>query len=282
MKIKERYIDPFTDFGFKKLFGSEPNKDLLIDFLNELLKGQKLIKDLTYAKNEHLGKTSEYRKAIFDLYCENENGEKFIIELQKVKQQYFKDRSIYYATFPIQEQAPEGEYWNYQLKEVYTIGIMDFSFNDTHPEQFQHEVKLIEIKTKEVFYDKLTFIYLEMSKFNKEEQVLETHFDKWLYLLKNLNKFREIPVVLQERIFRKVFEIAEVANLNEEEMRTYEASLKDKRDWKNALDTALFEQKIEMVKQMNTENISLETISRVAQLSIEEIKKILKAEYGKS
>jgi len=130
MAIKERYIDPFTDFGFKrppprKLFGSEPHKDLLIDFLNQLLKGQKHIQNLTYSKNEHLGKTDEYRKAVFDLYCENEKGEKFIIELQKVKQQYFKDRSIYYSTFPIQEQAPGGEYWNYQLKEIYTIGIMD-------------------------------------------------------------------------------------------------------------------------------------------------------------
>ncbi len=125
MIIKERYIDPFTDFGFKRLFGSEPNKDLLIDFLNQLLKGKKHIQNLIYSKNEHLGKTDEYRKAIFDLYCENENGKKFIIELQKVKQQYFKDRSIYYATFPIQEQAPEGKNWNYQLKEVYTVGIMD-------------------------------------------------------------------------------------------------------------------------------------------------------------
>src|SRR5690606_683533 len=132
-----------------------------------------------------------------DLYCENERGEKFIIELQKVKQQYFKDRSIYYSTFPIQEQAPEGEYWNYQLKEVYTIGIMDFSFDNTHPEQFQHEVKLIETKTKEIFYEKLTFIYLEMPKFNKNEDELVSHFDKWLYLLKNLHKFTKIPSVLQ-------------------------------------------------------------------------------------
>jgi len=241
MKIKERFLDPFSDFGFKKLFGEEPNKDLLIDFLNELLKGRKQIKELTYSKNEHLGKTQEYRKAIFDLFCENENGEKFIIELQKVKQQYFKDRSIYYSTFPIQEQAPEGEYWNYQLKEVYTVGIMDFAFDDSHPGQFQHEVKLIETTTKEVFYDKLTFIYLEMPKFVKKETELATHYDKWLYLLKNLNQFREIPSILQERIFRKVFDIAEVSKLSEEDMKTYEASLKYKRDWKNALDTILEE-----------------------------------------
>lgn len=241
MKIKERFIDPFTDFGFKKLFGSEPNKDLLIDFLNELLKGKKHIKHLAYSKNEHLGKTVDYRKAIFDLYCESENGEKFIIELQRVKQQYFRDRSIYYATFPIQEQAPEGAYWNYQLKEVYTIGIMDFLFDDTPADQFRHEIKLMETSTKKVFYDKLTFIYLEMPKFEKGDTELTSRFDRWMYLLKNLNNFTEIPSVLQERIFRKVFDIAEVSKLNNEEMKTYEASLKYKRDWKNALDTALDE-----------------------------------------
>jgi predicted transposase/invertase (TIGR01784 family) len=105
----EKFINPFTDFGFKKLFGEEINKDLLIDFLNELLKGKTEIKNLTYLKTEQLGASALDRKAIFDLYCENEKGEKFIVELQKVRQEYFKDRSIYYATFPIQEQAIRGD-----------------------------------------------------------------------------------------------------------------------------------------------------------------------------
>lgn len=131
----ERYIDLFTDFGFKKLFGSALNAGLLVDFLNELLKGKKKIKQLTYPKNEQLGKTHDYRKAVFDVYCESENGEKFIIELQRIKQKFFKDRSFYYATFPVQEQAPQGEGWKYALKEVYTIGIMDFTFDHTHPDQ---------------------------------------------------------------------------------------------------------------------------------------------------
>ncbi len=305
MAILERYIDPFTDFGFKKLFGSEPHKDLLIHFLNELLKGQKHIKDLSYSKNEHLGKTDEYRKAIFDLYCIGKNGERFIIELQKVKQLYFKDRSLYYATFPIQEQAPGGEIWNYQLKEIYAIGILDFAFHDSHPNQFKHEVKLIETTTKEVFYDKLTLIYLEMPKFRMREAELETPFDKWMYLLRNLSSFNAIPAVLQERIFRKVFEIAEVANLNAEEMNLYESSLKDKRDWKNAIDTATDEARkkgleeglqegkragmkegkkeglkeglkegekkraIEIARKMKEEGIPAEVIAKITGLSIE-------------
>src|SRR5271157_4820409 len=94
--FKEKYINPFTDFGFKRLFGEEPNKDLLIDFLNELLKEEQgIIKELTYLKSEQLGRTESDRKAIFDLYCENDRGEKFIVELQKTKQKFFKDRTLY-------------------------------------------------------------------------------------------------------------------------------------------------------------------------------------------
>jgi predicted transposase/invertase (TIGR01784 family) len=123
MASKEKYINPFTDFGFKKIFGSEYNKELLIDFLNQVLGERERIQDLTYMNTENQGKTQWDRKAVFDLYCENERGEKFIIELQNVAQLYFKDRSIFYASFPIQEQASKGKDWDYYLKAVYTIGI---------------------------------------------------------------------------------------------------------------------------------------------------------------
>ncbi len=90
----EKYINPFTDYGFKKLFGEEPNKDVLKDFLNELLRDQnESIVELTYLKNEQLGNTESDRRAIFDLYCENDKGEKFIVEMQKTKQNFFKDRT---------------------------------------------------------------------------------------------------------------------------------------------------------------------------------------------
>ncbi len=129
LPTREKYLNPFTDYGFKKLFGEPVNKNLLLDFLNELLREEQgEITDLTYLKNEHLGSSEVDRKAIFDLYCENERGEKFIVELQKTKQNFFKDRSLYYATFPIQEQAERGD-WNYQLKAVYTVAILDFVFD---------------------------------------------------------------------------------------------------------------------------------------------------------
>ncbi|HSI90949.1 MAG TPA: Rpn family recombination-promoting nuclease/putative transposase, partial [Adhaeribacter sp.] len=231
-EFAEKYINPFTDFGFKKLFGEEPNKELLLDFLNVLLKEEQgEIIDLTYLKSEHLGTGELDRKAIFDLYCENEKGEKFIVELQKTKQNFFKDRTVYYSTFPIREQAKRAD-WNYELKAVYTIAILDFVFDeDKHdPAKLRYDIKLTDTETKAVFYDKLTFIYLEMPKFNKTVEELESRFDKWLYVLRNLNRLDKVPEKLRERVFEKLFETAEIARFTPDQIRSYEDSLKYYRD----------------------------------------------------
>ena len=96
---EERYISLLTDFGFKRIFGTAPNKDLLINFLNSLFDGKQVIKDVKYLNTEHFGDNTSARKAIFDVYCEGEDGEKFIVEMQNAYQDFFKDRSLFYSTF---------------------------------------------------------------------------------------------------------------------------------------------------------------------------------------
>lgn len=234
--IYERYVNFYTDFAFKKLFGTEVNKELLISFLNALLHGREEISDITYLNTEHLG-TQEYdRRAVFDVYCTNEKGEHFLVEMQKGEQQFFKDRSIYYSTFAIREQAPRGE-WNYGLKGIYTIGILNFCFNKMS-NGYYHEVKLVDLGTKEVFYDKLTFIYLEMPKFTKREDELGTLFDKWLYAIRNLASLMDRPRALQEKVFTHLFEAAEIAKFDRKERYEYEESLKAYRDWFSVMETA--------------------------------------------
>ncbi len=119
---KEKYINPFTDYGFKRLFGEDPNKDLLLDFLNELLREEEgKIMELSYLPTESLPISVGERKAVFDIYCTNEKEEKFIVEMQKAEQKFFKDRTVFYSTFPIQQQARnKGRNWNFELKNVYT------------------------------------------------------------------------------------------------------------------------------------------------------------------
>ncbi|MCB0514653.1 MAG: PD-(D/E)XK nuclease family transposase [Bacteroidetes bacterium] len=273
-EFKEKYINPFTDYGFKRLFGEEPNKNLLLDFLNELLKKEEgTITNLTYLKNEKLEKLAVDKRAIFDLYCTNQKGENFIVELQKTKQKFFKDRTIYYSTFPIQEQAIKGSDWNFKLAKIYTIAILDFVFDEDKNQlnKFRYDVKLTEQETKKVFYDKLTFIYLEMPKFNKKVEELDTKFDKWLYVIKNLHKLDRIPENLRESIFLQLFNTAEISKFSREEYQNYEDSLKYYRDLKNSLETAREEKTIEIAKNGLKEGYPIEMISKMTGLSEQEI-----------
>lgn len=234
-----RYINPYTDYGFKYLFGTEPNKEFTLAFINALLQGREVIKSLTLLPLEQLGDTQEDRRAVFDVYCENEQGDKIIIEMQKADQQYFKDRSIYYSSFPIRQQGVKGR-WRFGLKAVYTIGILDFVFDEdkNDEEYYHHVVQLMDVEKKEVFYDNLTYIYLEMPKFKKTEEELESLVDKWLYALKNLPRLLERPKALQERIFKKFFDVAEVAALTKEDYFRYVESEQVYYDLDGAFRTA--------------------------------------------
>ncbi|HRN57956.1 MAG TPA: Rpn family recombination-promoting nuclease/putative transposase [Agriterribacter sp.] len=226
-----RFIDPLTDFGFKRIFGSEPNKDLLIAFLNELFRGRKIIKDLVYNPQENNGPAKHYRKIIFDLTCTGGDGETFIIEMQRAEQQYFSDRAVYYTASRLYEQGPKGEKdWDYKLKEVYLIALMDFNLDSTPPEKYLHRVRLAEEETGQTFYNKLGFIFLELPNFNRREKDIRTDLERWLYVLRNMSKFQKIPVILHKRIFQKLFHISEVANLKKEEYMSYERALMDKWD----------------------------------------------------
>lgn len=276
-KVKAKYLNPFTDFGFKKIFGEEASKPLLLDFLNALLPSHDKIVDLSFKNNEQLGQTELDRKAIYDIYCENEKGEKFIVELQKAKQNYFKERTIYYSTFPIREQAEKGE-WNYNLKAVYCIGILDFTFDDYETELEKNEVvHTIKLKNQhgKTFYDKLTFIYLEMPNFKQTENQLETRLDKWLYFIKHLEDFQSIPSIIADDVFNQAFEKAELAKFDQTELANYENSLKIYRDLKSVIDTAYdegkLEGKLEMARTMKLEKEPIDKIIRYTGLTKEQI-----------
>ncbi|MBB3839646.1 putative transposase/invertase (TIGR01784 family) [Runella defluvii] len=278
--MKSRYINPFTDFGFKKLFGEEASKPMLIDFLNALLSQTNKIVDLNFKNTEQLGQTDTDRKVIYDIYCENESGEKFIVELQKAKQNYFKERTIYYSTFPIREQAEKGE-WNYNLKSVYCIGILDFTFDDyeNEPEK-SHVVHTIKLKNQngKIFYDKLTYIYLEMPNFKKREHELNSRLDKWLFFIRHLEDFQTIPAIFSDEIFTQAFEKAELAKFGQAELDSYENSLKNYRDLKGVIDTAFDDGKMErskeIAKALKQNGVLIDIIIKSTGLTQEEVDKL--------
>jgi predicted transposase/invertase (TIGR01784 family) len=225
------FINPFTDFGFKKIFGEEASKPHLIDFLNALLPDEAKVADLSFKNLEQLPRSEDDRKAVYDIYCRGKNDEYFIVELQKVKQINFKDRTIFYSTFPIQDQAQKGD-WDYRLAPVYCVGVLGFTFDDTKANRTE-VVHIVELKDQnnEVFYKKLTFIYLEMPNFDKPLEQLESRLDKWLYFIKNLEDLQSIPELFRtEEAFLSAFETAKFANLEPSERDVYEYSLKTLRD----------------------------------------------------
>ena len=283
-KIEERYISLLTDFGFKRIFGTDPNKELLINFLNSLFDGEEVIKDVKYLNSENVGDVYAERKAIFDVYCENEKGEKFIVEMQNAYQTYFKDRSLFYSTFPIREQAPKGSDWNFCLKKVYVVALLNYKMSDEAFDSSDtiHTIALMDTKTNKVFNAKLMFKYVEVGRFDKTDEELTSLSDKWMYVLKNLSRLDNRPAALREKIFSKLFAAASVARFTPTELREYEDSLKAYRDIKNSLDTAKEEgreegreqRNIEIAKKMLAAGMDIDIIINMTDLSKDEIEKL--------
>ncbi len=273
MTTSEKFINPFTDFGFKKIFGSEENKELLIHFLNTLLPANHQIKNLTYKRTDLLGNSQEDRKVIYDLYCHGTDGSRFIVEMQKAKQTYFKDRTVFYSTFPIQEQGVQGEEWNYQLKAVYAIAILDFNLSVTNSKVIRRV--MLKDDDNEVFYEKLLYLYLVMPQFKLQLNDLKTYQDKWLFVLKNLHDLSEIPVIFRDGVFKKLFEVADMASLSREERFDYEQSLKNYRDFKNVTDTAKTEGRAEGKAEGKIEGIAEGKIEGKMEAAMEIAKKLL-------
>lgn len=276
-----RYINFYTDFAFKKIFGTEENKDLLISFLNALLdlKGDGEIKDLTYLNSENLGEDIRERRAIYDVYCQTKGGDRFIVEMQKAKQDHFQNRSIYYSSFAIREQGQKGKKdnmpWDYCLSPVYVVGILNFEMDETNKsDRVISKVKLKDEDNKD-FSDKLNFIFVEMPKFRKTETELETFMDKWLYVIKNLYRLQDKPAALTEGIFKKLFEVAEIAAFSKNERYDYEENLKNYLDWFNVMRTAKNEGRAEgraegelalLTKQVLAKKEKGKTASEIAEM----------------
>ena len=279
-----RYINPYTDFGFKRLFGVDANKDLLIDFLNQLLPAKHQIKDLAFKNVENTPDLPEERKAIFDIHCESITGERFIVEMQKAKIKYFKDRAIFYITFPVREQADKGD-WNFKLNPIYYIALLDFEYEKRDEEKkifpkFRRDIMLLDIEDHEIFFDKLRFTFLQMPAFAKKEDELKNHYDKWCYFLQNLENLDNIPDILREEIFEKAFKTAEIANLSKNEYKKYMDSLDAYREIKGVTENAIEEgrnsEKTVIAKKMIMENFQIDMISNITELSIEIIENLTK------
>ena len=224
-----RYINPFTDVGFKRIFGQELSKPLLIDFLNNLLKGEKTIVDLRFLDKEQPALFKEDRSLIYDVFCELENGEQIIVEMQNCNQAYFKNRSIYYVSEAIARQGERGVDWQFNIKAVYLIAFLNYRLPDIGDE-FRTDAMLMDKKSKAEFSDKIRLVYLQLPLFQKEAEACENDFDRWIYVLKNMETFNRLPWMAKDSVFHRLSEIADVSAMTKEERQKYDYAIRKYRD----------------------------------------------------
>lgn len=249
----EKFVNPFSDYGFKLIFGTEISKELIIMFLNSLLNDE-VITDIIFHNVEQLGLKEDARRAVFDIFCENDKGEFFIVEMQQGKQKYFSDRVLYYASFAIlrqmesskerlkrlNEQNPEEatERWKYNLKKVYVVCFLNYIMDSTHPTKYRWDVVRMDKELKEPFSDTLSEIYLEMPKFKLELFECDTFYKKILYVLKNIDIMARLPHELNDQIFQKLKSIVEVERMTFDERLAYEQSISAYRDLDACMDAS--------------------------------------------
>lgn len=283
------FINPFTDVGFKKIFGQEVTKDLLIDFLNDLLVDEKEIKDIKFLDKELMPEYMGDRGVIYDIYCTTENGEEFIVEMQNRQQVNFRERALYYLSRTISRQGERGTDWKFNLKAVYGVFFMNFRL-DNMPHRLRTDIILADRETHEQFSDKLRFIFIELPAFNKEEEECETDFERWIYVLKNMETLKRLPFKARKSVFEKLEKIVDIASLSKEEREKYDESIKVYRD---SLVTMAFaeekgkkegrkigreeghvEAQLEIARNLKSMGMDVDGICKATKLSIEDIEKL--------
>ena len=274
------FIHPLTDWGFKRIFG---DKELLMDFLNSLLEGERVITDLQYLNTEQLAERSDGRKTVYDLYCKTDTGEYIIVEMQNSQQAFFKDRALYYMAQSIVQQSKKGRGWQFELTAVYGIYFVNFPIDKSEiTEHYCKDIAMIDKHTGKVFNNKFRQIYIELPRFMKSEADCNSFLEYWIYNLVNMNNLKEISFKDRKAIFDKLERLASQANLTEEELARLEEDWKNYNDYFNTIDFAKEEgrtegeikKNLENAKKMKDMGLSLDIITQVTGLPLEEIEKL--------
>ena len=278
-QVMAKFINPFTDLGFKRIFGQEMSKPVLITFLNCLLEGEHHIVDLHFLDKEQPGESTDDKSLIYDVYCEVEGGGRIIVEMQNRSQSFFKERSIYYLARSISRQGEPGPNWNYSdLKAVYLIALLNFT-QSTISEELRTDVALMDMKHKTPFSDKLRMVFLQLPYFTKEAEDCDKLIDKIIYVLKHMDVLKRMPWMAQEAVFQKLANIADVATLSKKERMAYDENLRKYRDtvavmegqWMEGHAKGIEETKRENACRMKADGMPTELIAKYTGLTVEAV-----------
>ena len=273
-----KFINPFTDVGFKRIFGQEINKDLLIDFLNALLDGERQVKDIKFLNKELLPIfESDRGLMIYDVYCTDENGEQFIVEMQNKEHVNFRERTVYYLSQAISRQGEKGVDWKFDLKAVYGVFFLNFSMTNL-PRKLRTDIVLADRDTHEQFSDKMRYIFIELPLFTKEEDECETDFERWIYVLKNMETLQRLPFKARKAVFEKLEQIVDIAGLSKEDRLKYDESIKVYRDQLAVMEYERLQGeargRANVARSMKADGMPVETIARYTGLTPEAIERL--------
>ncbi|OFW73651.1 MAG: transposase [Alphaproteobacteria bacterium RIFCSPHIGHO2_12_42_13] len=224
-----KFLDPKNDFAFKKIFGTEKNKDILIHFLNDMLtfKDRALIQDVTFLKTIQDPETASKKTSIVDILCKDEKDNRYIVEMQVAKEKGFEKRAQYYASKAYISQAHAGgEYHN--LKEVIFLAIAEFIMFPKK-KHWKSEHVILDKDSYEHDLKDFSFTFLELPKFQKSIHELSSISDKWMYFFKNAEKTSEKELeklVGKDMIIERAYEELDRFHWNEEELLTYDQAEK--------------------------------------------------------
>ena len=287
-----RYARIIMDDWFKRTFGTEPNKGLLIMLLKELIPEHD-IKDLTYVQQEHINPFPGKKDALIDVECVDTDGTRFIVEMQVARQRFFYERSLFYSTFGIQQQVEKSSSMDYGFPPVYFVGFMDFSLHEGS-DRVLYRYSLRENETGEEMTGSLQFVFLELTNCRKALTPEATLLDNFCYALHNMEHLTDRPEELKEEIFKRLFKTAEIATFTPEERIKYENDMTTERDIQNYISYARekgleegMEKGIEKgreegrtegmanaARNMLAEGFSIDLVVKCTGLSIEQVKQL--------
>ena len=275
-----RYARIIMDDWFKRTFGTEPNKGLLIMLLKELIPEHD-IKDLTYVQQEHINPFPGKKDALIDVECVDTDGTRFIVEMQVARQRFFYERSLFYSTFGIQQQVEKSSSMDYGFPPVYFVGFMDFSLHEGS-DRVLYRYSLRENETGEEMTGRLQFVFLELTNCRKALTPEATLLDNFCYALHNMEHLTDRPEELKEEIFKRLFKTAEIATFTPEERIKYENDMTTERDIQNyisyarekGLEEGMEKGLLEAARNMLAEGFSIDLVVKCTGLSIEQVKEL--------
>jgi predicted transposase/invertase (TIGR01784 family) len=281
-----KFLDPKNDIAFKKIFGNEKNKDILIHFLNDMLKfkERKPITEVTFLNTVQDPLIAARKTSVVDIMCKDELGNSYIVEMQITKERGFIKRSQYYAAKAYCSQlGVKGKYKD--LKEIIFLAIADFTMFPNKANYKSDHITLDKNSHENDLKD-FSYTFLELEKFNVPIGQLKTMTEKWAYFFKHAEETNQEDlnnIIGSDLIIKKAYEELDHFYWNEKELQDYEAANKKAMDYEAAMDQKYdegktegknegkAEEKIETAKKMLNENMDLALIAKLTGLTVEKV-----------